>query len=57
MSKASDLYKNCITRPRTGAIYTKQNIETIYGIRMTFLCYASLMRSLPQDIREQTETE
>ena len=47
-----DLYN-----PTTGAIYTKQNIETIYGIRMTFLCYASLIRSLPQDIQEQTETE
>ena len=37
----------------TGNIHTKEDLSRIYGIRMTFLCYASLIRSLPQNIRKQ----
>ena len=36
----------------SGRIYTRQDIKTVYGIKMTFLCYASLVRSLPQNIQK-----
>ena len=36
---------------RTGMLYSKKEIEDIYNVRMTFLCYASLVRSLPNIIR------
>ena len=35
----------------TGAIYSKNEIQTIYNVKMTFLCYASLIRSLPEIIK------
>lgn len=35
----------------TGTLYSKNEIETIYSVNMTFLCYASLMRSLPKVIK------
>ena len=43
-----DLYN-----PDRGVIYTRRELEVVYGIKMTFLCYASLIRSLPQNIREK----
>ena len=39
----------------TGRIYSKQEIEKIYGIRMTFLCYSSLRRSLPTSMQNETD--
>ena len=44
----SDLYN-----PKTGTIYSRHNLEQIYGIRVNFLCYAALIRSLPKDIQKQ----
>ena len=41
-----DLYN-----PDRGVIYTRRELEVVYGIKMTFLCYASLIRSLPQNIQ------
>ena len=35
----------------TGTLYSKNEIETIYNVNMIFLCYASLMRSLPNVIK------
>ena len=35
----------------TGTLYSKNEIENIYNVRMTFLCYASLLKSLPKVIR------
>ena len=36
----------------TGTLYSKEDLEKTYGIRMTFLCYASLIRSLPNIVKE-----
>ena len=36
----------------TGKLYSKNEIETIYGVKMTFLCYASLVKSLPDIVRK-----
>ena len=36
----------------TGAIYTKEELQNVYGIRMTFLCYSSLLRSLPKVVTQ-----
>ena len=36
----------------TGILYTKQELETVYGIRMTFLCYSSLIRNLLRIMKE-----
>ena len=41
-----DLYN-----PNTGKIYSKQDLEIVYGIQLTFLCYTSLIRSLPHETR------
>ena len=38
-----------------GHIYSKEEIEKKYGIQMTFLCYASLKRSLPDGIRQRID--
>ena len=38
-----------------GAIYSKQELETVYGIQLTFLCYAALVRSLPQRLQRQVD--
>ena len=46
-----DLYNQ-----NTGKMYCKQEIEDIYGINMTFLCYETLIRSLPKDIRNSIDT-
>lgn len=37
----------------SGNIYSKEELEQKYRIQMTFLCYESLKRSLPQGIRQQ----
>lgn len=40
----------------TGIIYTKQELETNYGLQnMTILCYTSLVRSLPPNIQKQVD--
>ena len=36
----------------TGTLYSKGELEIRYGIRMTFLCYSSLVRSLPNIVKE-----
>lgn len=43
-----DLYNT-----HTGCIYKKEELEARYGICMTFLCYASLVRSLPQRLQRK----
>ena len=43
-----DLYN-----PSTGEIYSQENLEQVYGIRMTFLCYSSLIRSPPNSLQKQ----
>ena len=35
----------------TGTFYSKQEIESIYNVKMTFLCYTSLIRSLPSIVK------
>ena len=37
-----------------GNILTREEIKTQYRISMTFLCYESLIRSLPQNVRNAT---
>ena len=36
----------------TGNLLTREEIKTFYRISMTFLCYESLIRSLPQQVRK-----
>ena len=38
---------------KTGRLYTKEEIQSIYNVKMTFLCYRSLIKSLP-DIVSRT---
>ena len=38
-----------------GAIYTKQELETIYNIQLTFLCYSALVRSLPKQLQKRVD--
>ena len=45
-----DLY-----HPDTGRIYSKQDLASVYGIRMTFLCYQALTRSLPKQLQKQVD--
>ena len=45
----SDLYDT-----NTGEVYSREGIQNVYGIKMTFLCYASLIRSIPQRLQEKT---
>lgn len=35
----------------TGLLHTKESLQQAYGIKMTFLCYSSLIRSLPSSIK------
>ena len=35
----------------TGRLHTKESVETKYNIKMTFLCYQSLIRSLPLRVK------
>ena len=39
----------------TGQIYSKQQLENVYRIRLTFLCYTALVRSLPQRVRTHVD--
>ena len=41
----------------TGNLLTLEQIENKYSIRMTFLCYFSLIRSLPLEFRKQRKIE
>ena len=41
----------------TERLHTKESLENKFGIRMTFLCYASLIRSLPQHVRLESSTK
>ena len=41
---------------KTGTFYSKSEIENIYNIKMTFLCYASLIRSLPNIVKKTNYT-
>ena len=41
----------------TGEIHTKQTLGDKYEIRMTFLCYSSLIRSLPDTVRSIATTK
>ena len=41
----------------TGQIHTKQTLQDKYEIRMTFLCYSSLIRSLPSTVNSITATK
>ena len=36
----------------TGRLHTKESLEKAYNIKMTFLCYTSLVRSLPDSIKK-----
>ena len=36
-------------------IYTKQYLETIYGIQMSFLCHIALLRMLPEYFRKRDD--
>ena len=40
-----------LINPRTGNILTREEIKRQYRIAMTFLCYESLIRSLPDSIK------
>ena len=35
----------------SGRLHTKSSLEETYGIKMTFLCFSSLMRSLPDNMK------
>ena len=35
----------------TGVLYTREELERVYGIHMTFLCYSSLVKSLPKEVK------
>ena len=38
----------------TGRLHTKESLEEAYDIKMTFLCYNSLIRSLPESVKSAT---
>ena len=44
----TDLYNT-----NNGKIYSKRELENVYEIRLTFLCYAKLIRSLPRSLQKQ----
>ena len=46
----SDLYNT-----DTGKVYSREEINNIYGIHMTFQCYAALIRSIPQKFKEKID--
>ena len=35
----------------TGLLYRREQINSMYNIQMTFICYSSLMRSIPADVK------
>ena len=35
----------------SGQLHTKSSLENSFGIKMTFLCFSSLMRSLPDEVK------
>ena len=39
----------------TGEMYSKQELTAVYGIQMTFLCYATLVRSLPRCLPKKVD--
>ena len=41
----------------TGQLHTKETLQDSFNIKMTFLCYRSLIRSLPNDVRVISETK
>ena len=43
-----------LLNPENGNILTREEIKQQYRISMTFLCYESLVRSLPQQVRNAT---
>lgn len=38
----------------TGLLHTKESLEQAYNIKMTYLCFTSLVRSLPDSIKSAT---
>ena len=45
---------NDLFNENTGSLHTKESLENAYDVKMTFLCYASLIRSLPNNIKNIT---
>ena len=43
--------------PESGMIYSRQELENNYKIQINFLCYATLVRSLPQRFQKQVNNE
>ena len=41
----------------TGELHTKETLEKSYEIKMTFLCYESLVRSLPDCVKQVASTK
>ena len=44
-------FLNDLVSEDTGQIHTKGSLENAYNIKMTFLCYNSIIRSLPEKVR------
>ena len=42
---------------KTGTLHSKETIEKTYNIKMTFLCYSSLVRSLPDCVKSAKITK
>ena len=47
-----DLYNT-----ESGTIFSRQELEINYKIQMSFLCYATLVRSLPQKLQKQVDKD
>ena len=41
----------------SGKLHTKESLENAFGIKMTFLCFHSLIKSLPGEIKSATEVK
>ena len=41
---------------KTGVIYSKEELESVYKIKMTFLCYTALVKSLPIKLQNKVNT-
>ena len=48
---------NDLINPSSGRLLGREELEHKYSINMTFLCYHSLIRSLPAEIRNQTRIQ
>ena len=48
---------NDLVSETTGRVHTKESLEGTFGIRMTILCYTSLMRSLPESVKTTIQTK